>query len=94
VENEYRKASREQPSVEVEGYGVHVCQIESDREIGGPWGVWLNTEVADFDGICLGVGTTRNEAVGKAVKLLEAVTDFLQGPPPTVDAAPSAPPVD
>lgn len=39
--------------------------------------VWLDTEVADFDGICLGCGTTREEALLDAKEELEAALDAV-----------------
>ena len=47
----------------------------------GEWHVWLNTESGDFDGLCIGIGPTRDAAVGQAVAVLEAATDELQKPP-------------
>ena len=70
-----RRASQEYPSVNIEGVGVHVCQND------GEWEVWLNCEDADFTGLCVGWANTRDEAVAQSVKSLEAVLEFLQGPP-------------
>jgi hypothetical protein len=70
------QASRRFPPTLIEGHLVHVCQWGCDD-----WQVWLNTEVADFDGLCIGSGSTRDEALAVAVKALEAVVDFLQQPP-------------
>lgn len=67
-------ASQRHPSELVEGHLVHVC------EIGGEWEVWLNCEDADFTGVCIGVGDTRDEAVAQAVKVLEAAAAHLQQP--------------
>lgn len=49
------------------GYALHVipANLLNDYE------VWLNTEVADFDGLCVGVGKTRSEAMTKAAATLE-----------------------
>jgi hypothetical protein len=59
---------------------VHIFQ---DAEFGGGWCVWLNTEVSDFDGLCIGLGKSRDEAVRDAVSVLKAATEALQGPSPT-----------
>lgn len=58
------------------GHSLHVFQEDEDT-----WSAWLNTETQDFDGLCLGTGKTRSEAVTEAVKTLETATDLLQGPP-------------
>jgi hypothetical protein len=50
------------------------------------WAVWLNTGVSDFDGLCIGIGATRDEAIADAVKVLEWATERLQGPPPNLSA--------
>ncbi len=47
----------------------------------GEFAVWLDTEVADHDGLCIGLGATRDEAVAQAVKDLEARLAELQMPP-------------
>ncbi len=47
----------------------------------GEWTVWLNTGIADHDGLCVGHGTTRDEAVADAVSVLEWGADVLQGTP-------------
>ena len=70
-----RAASRKYPSVLIENHLVHVLKS------GGDWEVWVNCEDADFTGLCVGVGSTRDLAVGQAVKALEAVVEFLQSPP-------------
>jgi hypothetical protein len=47
------------------------------------WQVWLNTGVADHDGLCLAAGEmTRDEAIAVAVHTLEWAEGVLQGPPP------------
>lgn len=69
------RAERDYPPVEVEGYLLHVFQRD------GEWDVWLNTEASCFDGLCLGVASTRDEAVRQAVKALEAATAALQQAP-------------
>lgn len=64
----------------VRGYGLHICQRDGD------WTVWLNTEVADFDGLVLGVGATRDLAVSNAVASVEAIERVLQLSSPIVSA--------
>jgi hypothetical protein len=70
------QASRDYPSVLVAGHLLHVYRDEDG------WAVWLNTEASDFDGLCIGLGTTRNTAVAEAVAALEAVLETLQEPAP------------
>lgn len=41
------------------------------------WAVWLNIEDIDYSGACIGVGETRNDAVGKAVRKLEELAEIL-----------------
>ena len=60
---------------------IHVYQE------GGEWCVWLNTEASNFDGLCIGIGATRDLAVTQAVQALEAIVDFLQEPPPDLNEA-------
>lgn len=70
------RASRRYPSVLVAGSNLlHVCEMH------GEWEVWLNTEDMDFTGLCVSAGSTRQEAVTEAVRVLEAVTAKLQEPP-------------
>jgi hypothetical protein len=69
-------ASVRYPSVLVAGSNLlHIC------EMGGEWEIWLNTEDADFTGLCVAVGSTRQDAVTEAVRVLEAAVEELQKPP-------------
>lgn len=43
--------------------------------------VWLDTEVADHDGICISFGRTRQEAITEAVQDLKERLHELQLPP-------------
>jgi hypothetical protein len=54
---------------------LHVAMID------GEWEVWLNTDIQNFDGLCIGAGKSRDAAVTDAVAVLEAATDALQNPP-------------
>lgn len=72
-----REACEAFPSVLVKGHLVHVYEQD------GQWAVWLNCEDCEFTGLCIGIGPTRDAAVQQAVTALEAVTEFLQGPPTT-----------
>lgn len=78
IQDENDAASDAYPSIALRGesHCVHVYKAAD-----GAWDVWLNTEVADFDGLCLGSGPTRQVAVSRAVQVLEAATELLQGPP-------------
>lgn len=70
------QASRDYPSIEfVAGHRLHLYR---DRAW---WCVWLNTEVGDFDGICIAMKHTRQEALAQAVRVLEAAVEQLQRPP-------------
>jgi hypothetical protein len=62
------------PAVLVEGHLLHVCELH------GEWEVWVNTEDAEFTGLCVSAAPTRDEAVSHAVKVLEAVVAQLQQP--------------
>ena len=62
---------------EVQGLGLYVgnTQLEDD------WTVWLNPEAdADFNGICIGAGSTRNAAVANALATLVALVAQLSQP--------------
>lgn len=50
----------------------------------GEWSVWLNTGISDNDGLCIGHGSTRDEAVADAVNVVEWAEGELQGPPPAL----------
>jgi hypothetical protein len=69
-------ASENYSSVRVAGQSLHVCHMD------GEWQVWLNTEDADFTGLCVSVGQTRDDAVAGAVHALEAAVAELQKPTP------------
>lgn len=49
--------------------GQHHLDIFKEGE--DQWDVWLDTEVAEYDGICLGCGETQTEAVIDAIETLE-----------------------
>ena len=61
-----------------ERVGDHVLHI---AEYGGEWECWLN-EVSDYDGLCLAIGPTEDAVLAEAVRVLEALTERLQGPKP------------
>lgn len=63
------------PSTLVAGHRLHVCQID------GEWQLWLNTEEAEFTGLCLTAGATREVVVAEAIESLEAVIATLKGQP-------------
>lgn len=54
----------------------HDLHIYSDAE--DDWEVWLNTEVADFDGLCVGSGDSREKALADAAETLEAAARILR----------------
>lgn len=45
------------------------------------WQVWLDAEVDDFSGLCIGAGATRDDALADAVRKLEEALCILQEPP-------------
>lgn len=66
------RASREFPAVELlSGQRLHVYEED------GEWHVWLNTEAADFDGLCLAVERTRALATAAAIDALTNATAAL-----------------
>jgi len=60
--------------IELNGRVLHIAQRDKFYE------VWLNTETADFDGIHIGEGETREIAVDDAVKTFQAAIYALQRP--------------
>jgi hypothetical protein len=76
MQNLLDAASENYPAIELgKGHRLHVCEVEEQD-----WEVWLNTEVQDFDGLCIAAGKTRQEAVTAAVEVLELALDALQQP--------------
>lgn len=59
--------------------GGNVLHIFSERD---EWFMWLNTGVADFDGVCIGTGDSRQEAAQDAADALEKALEVLNGPAP------------
>lgn len=47
--------------------GEYILHVFRDGEM---WEVWLNTEVKDFDGLCVGVGPSRDLAMRDAFNTL------------------------
>jgi len=66
-------AELQEERYEIAGHGVHIAQRFENQ-----WTVWLNTELQDYDGLCIGCGDTRQEAVTQAVMTLEAVVAHLR----------------
>ena len=60
----------------------HVLDIVTDDTDDQPCAVWLNTTVANFDGLVVAIGDSRQAAVTRAVAVLEKALEILQGPPP------------
>ncbi len=58
---------------------VHL--VEDSWGAGTHWEVWLDTDVGEQDGLCIGSGATRDQAVADAVTELEAALEELQHPP-------------
>jgi hypothetical protein len=56
----------------------HRVHVVLDEVTQRPREVWLNTEVSDFDGLCLGSG---ENCLAEAVASLEQAIRVLQAPP-------------
>lgn len=67
----------ERYKVNPNGHVLHVTDYDGPYD----WSVWLNTEVQDFDGICLASGSSRSETVASAIETVEAILNQLQQPP-------------
>lgn len=67
--------------LEIDGNRIHILsELPNDFE------VWLNTDVADFDGLCIGCGPTREKAVYDAAVALEKASRALRtASAPTVE---------
>lgn len=52
--------------LKLDGNTIHILSEQpNDFE------VWLNTDVGDFDGLCIGCGQSREEAVAGAISVLD-----------------------
>lgn len=51
---------------------IEICEDEDN------WQVWLNPDKSRYNGLCIGEGPTKNEALADAVVGLEQTLDFLQ----------------
>lgn len=56
---------------------LHIVQ-ETQRSIMHPFKVWLDTGIDECDGLCIGVGSTRGEALASAEEDLEAALSELR----------------
>jgi hypothetical protein len=61
--------------------GGHDLRVFYDDTLTHTWEVWLEPMDGSDDGVCLGDGKTRDEAVGDAVNALEAALAKLQETP-------------
>lgn len=64
-----RAARTDDTELEVFGYRLHITNHDAWGETGA-WEVWLNTEVQQFDGLCIGYGLTREQALIDAQQTL------------------------
>jgi hypothetical protein len=48
------------------------------KETENDWSVWLNTTVSDFDGLCVGSGVSRAQAISDTVTTLELIVARLR----------------
>lgn len=55
----------------------HTLHVYYDG-LAGSYDVWLNTEVADFDGVCIATGSTLAEAIASAKTALQLALAQLQ----------------
>ena len=55
---------------DVREFSLHLYSEREDRE----WTVWLDTEVSEKDGLCIGVGSCRSLAVDAALANLAHLT--------------------
>lgn len=53
-------------------------EIHVVSESANDFEVWLNTPIADFDGLCIGCGETREQAVKDAAIALEQASKALR----------------
>jgi hypothetical protein len=65
-------AGRRHDHPEGQGYRLHMTDLNNNKT------VWLNTEVGDFDGLCIGTGNTQYDAVCNAVGTLDAAARKLR----------------
>jgi hypothetical protein len=82
IQDDNDELSRRPPSVTIGSTRVHVCR-DDDR-----WQAWLNTEVADFDGLCIGLGPTESAARAAAIRTLAAAIQHLATAPLSTDRPP------
>lgn len=59
---------------------LHIVQRQEEED----FEVWLNTGIGDDDGLLIGIGRTRQEAVTSAHAVIEWLEGVLQGPPPVL----------
>lgn len=59
--------------LDLDGNRVHITSEQA-----GDFEVWLNTGVSDFDGLCIGCGPTREQAVWDAAIVLEQASRALR----------------
>ena len=92
IEDEIEKVKRRQKQHQGERYqhpdkGQPELHILQDDD--GTWQVWLNTGIADFDGLVIGVGPTRQAAVADAVGVVEWSERTLQETPHFINGLPA-----
>lgn len=70
-------SERNDERLDFEGGFLHVASPNLNTELGSEWDVWLNAEL-DFDGVCVGSGASREDAVDDAKNTLEAALAVLK----------------
>lgn len=53
-------------------------QVHIISETPNDYEVWLNTDVGDFDGLCIGCGASRKAAITDAIYVLESGAQALK----------------
>lgn len=59
--------------LELDGNRIHISSDAPDD-----FEVWLNTDIDDFDGLCIGCGPTREKAIHDAAVVLEKASLALR----------------
>lgn len=64
-----RAGNPEDTELNFSGYRLHITNTDAWGQE-AEWEVWLNTEVQRFDGLCIGTGPTREQALIDAQQTL------------------------
>lgn len=61
-----------------ERYHINDHDLHIHSSADDDWEVWLNTEVQDYDGLCVGCGNSREKALADAAETFEAAARILR----------------